>query len=308
MKTTGNEKESAQSIINIEKCSKVFKVKQKKSFWADLFAPQFKNVDAVNNISFSINRGEIVGFVGPNGAGKTTTIKMITGILWPSSGNISVEGISPQENRIKVVKNIGAVFGQRKSLWPELSVRDGLELIASFYGVTGREFTNRYAELSNTFGIRDFERTPFRKLSLGQQMRSELCAALMHKPKILLLDEPTIGLDIIAKHELIDFLKKINEKEKVTILLTSHDLAEIEDLCPRIIVINHGKVLYDGTVTKLIPNEVIVEYEADNKHYSKKIAKKDLKKFLLKLDSTNFSVNEVPLEDIIKQYFLAKKH
>lgn len=298
---------TAQDAIVVDNCSKVFDVKQKVSFLKDLFAPKFKKVSAVDNISFKIKKGEIVGFVGPNGAGKTTTIKMVTGILWPSSGQILVHGESPQEKRKHVVRKIGAVFGQRKSLWPELSVKDGLELIASFYGVTGNEFKVRYQQLAETFEVTGFERTPFRKLSLGQQMRAELCAALLHRPEILLLDEPTIGLDIIAKHELLEFLKRINKKENVTIVLTSHDLAEIEHLCPRIIVINHGKILYDGTVSKLIPNEVVVEYEIGTKTYKKQLPKKELKKFLIGIDSTNFKVNDVPLEEIIKHFFNAKK-
>jgi len=290
--------------IEIKELKKEYKVKEKRNFLKDLFNPEFKKIKAVDNITFSIGKGDLVGFIGPNGAGKTTTIKMLCGILWPTSGEISVDGKIPYHNRKDYVKDIGAVFGQRKSLWPELSVRDNLELIGSIYGIKTDKIKNRINELKKMININEFYNQPFRKLSLGQQMKAELVASLIHSPKILFLDEPTIGMDIIAKADFIQLLKEINKNEKCTIILTSHDLIEIEKLCKRIIVINRGKILFDGNVENIRPDTVIVRYKEGLKIKEKHVKKKDLKIFLQKIDISEVSIQEIPLEEIIKKHYM----
>jgi len=291
------------NIIQVKNLSKAFKVKQKKGFLKDLFRPEYRRIDAVDNISFNIKKGELIGFIGPNGAGKTTTIKMLCGILWPTSGEALVNNKIPYKNREEYVKSIGVVFGQRRSLWPELSVKDNLELIGSMYGLSSETITKRIIELNKLIIIEDFMLQPFRKLSLGQQMKSELVASLLHNPKILFLDEPTIGMDIIAKNDFINLLKEINKREECTIMLTSHDLNEIEKLCPRIIIINKGKKLFDGPIEKIKADKLIVRYEIGNKIKEKVLAKNKIKDFLNKIDLTNINIREIPLEEVIKEHY-----
>ena len=290
-------------MIEIKELSKEFKVKQKQSFLKDLFKPDFKRIEAVKKISFSVESGEILGFIGPNGAGKTTTIKMLVGILWPTSGEIIVNGQVPYKDRKKYLYDVGVVFGQRKSLWPELSVYDNLELISSFYKIDKLTFKKRFSHLDKIMSIKEFSNNPFRKLSLGQQMRSELVGALIHSPKILFLDEPTIGMDIVAKYNFISLLKEINKNEKTTIILTSHDLHEIESLCKRIIVINKGSILYDGNINAIKSDKVVVTYEHSGKIMKKQVLKSKLKTFLNKIDLTGVTIEEVKLEDFVKQFY-----
>lgn len=290
-------------IIQVKNLSKAFKVKQKRGFLKDLFRPEYRRIDAVDNISFNIKKGELIGFIGPNGAGKTTTIKMLCGILWPTSGEALVNNKIPYKNREEYVKSMGVVFGQRRSLWPELSVKDNLELIGSMYGLSSEMITKRIIELNKLIIIEDFMLQPFRKLSLGQQMKSELVASLLHNPKILFLDEPTIGMDIIAKNDFINLLKEINKREECTIMLTSHDLNEIEKLCPRIIIINKGKKLFDGPIEKIKADKLIVRYEIENKIKEKVVAKNKIKDFLNKIDLTNINIREIPLEEVIKEHY-----
>lgn len=290
-------------IIKVENLQKTFKVKEKISFWNDLIKPKYNKIKAVNDISFSVNKGELLGFIGPNGAGKTTTIKMLSGILWPTSGVINVDGKVPYENRKEYVRNIGVVFGQRRSLWPELSVKDNFELVGAMYKLSSKTVSARVKTLSKLIDIVDFLNQPFRKLSLGQQMKAELLASLIHKPSILFLDEPTIGMDIIAKNDFIKLLKSINEKEKCTILLTSHDLQEIEKLCERIIIINKGNKIFDGPLDDIRPDEFIVSYESSGKFIEKKVKKKNIKNFLNKIDLNNVNIKETPLEELIKEHY-----
>ncbi len=215
------------------------------------FHPEIKTITAVNSISFDIHEGELVGFIGPNGAGKSTTLKMLCGILWPTSGYIRVLGHNPQEERVRLSYNIGTVFGQRQQLWLHLPALDSFELFAKIYDLPDETYKKRLAELVRLFEVEPYLTTPVRKLSLGERMRCEFVASLLHMPKIFFLDEPTIGLDIIAKKKLREYIKKINELNKTTILLTSHDLEDIETLCKRVIVINHGKIIFDGSIESL---------------------------------------------------------
>ena len=207
-------------------------------------------VQAVRNVSFCIAPGEFVGYVGPNGAGKSTTIKMLTGVLHQTRGSVSVLGMSPQRERTKVVRHLGVVFGQRTHLWWDLPLIESFELLATMYGVTGSRYKEKLALFSDLFGLASYWDNPVRKLSLGQRMRGEIAAALLHSPQILLLDEPTIGLDVVARGAIRGFLQEVN-KQGVTVLLTTHDLADVERLCNRVMVINHGEILFDGKVNEL---------------------------------------------------------
>ena len=223
-----------------------FAAKDKKSGWVkNLFYPDRKEITAVDNISFSVKEGERVVFIGPNGAGKSTTIKMLTGILFPTSGTISMLGLDPTKDRKKLAYQIGTVFGQRSQLLPNLPLTDSLEFFGVMYDLSNSEIKQRVDELVELFDLSGFINQPVRKLSLGQRMRAEVAASLIHRPKVILLDEPTIGLDVVAKKALRDLLLKINKEEKVTIFLTSHDVGDIESLCERTIVINNGKVIRD---------------------------------------------------------------
>ncbi|RKN84894.1 ABC transporter ATP-binding protein [Paenibacillus ginsengarvi] len=207
--------------------------------------------EAVKDISFTIETGDFVGYIGPNGAGKSTTIKMLTGILHPTSGEVFVHGLSPHRHRRQVVRRLGVVFGQRSQLWWDLPVRDSYDILAAMYRVDEVAKLRRLAEYRELLALDEFLDTPVRKLSLGQRMRADLAAALLHDPDILFLDEPTIGLDVVAKKSIRRFLKTINREYGKTILLTTHDMDDIEQLCQRVIVINHGEIGYDGTIADL---------------------------------------------------------
>jgi ABC-2 type transport system ATP-binding protein len=206
---------------------------------------------AVDGISLEIGRGEMVGYIGPNGAGKSTTIKMLTGILVPTTGSAMVSGLVPWEQRKHLAQRIGVVFGQRTQLWWDLALIDSLELLRHMYRVPEERFRTNLDRARDLLDLDAFMRTPVRQLSLGQRMRGDLTAALLHDPDILYLDEPTIGLDIIAKARIREFIAALNREREVTVLLTTHDLADIEHLCSRIIVIDHGQVMYDGDLGTL---------------------------------------------------------
>ncbi len=210
-----------------------------------------KEVVAVDGISLSIPAGQSVAFIGPNGAGKSTTIKMLTGILHPTSGSAQVLGFTPWSERRKLVRQIGAVFGQRSQLWYHLPPRDTFELLARIYSLDRAMYTRRRDTLIERFGLGEFLETPVRKLSLGQRMRAEVAASLLHAPKVLFLDEPTIGLDVIARQELRDLILEWNRDEGLTVFLTSHDAGDVERVARRVIVINHGRVVLDDKVSAL---------------------------------------------------------
>jgi ABC-2 type transport system ATP-binding protein len=208
-------------------------------------------VHAVDHVSFEIPAGEIVGYIGPNGAGKSTTIKMLTGVLVPSSGEASVAGHTPWSERRQLSRQIGVVFGQRTQLWWDLPLSESLELLQYMYKIPAERFQRNYAMATELLDLGAFIDTPVRQLSLGQRMRGDLAAALLHEPPILYLDEPTIGLDLVAKTRIREFLAELNRTSGVTILLTTHDLADIERLCRRIIVIDHGRIVHDGDLERL---------------------------------------------------------
>jgi ABC-2 type transport system ATP-binding protein len=213
-----------------------------------LVYPEYRLVHAVRDVTFSIERGEMVGCLGPNGAGKSTTVKMLTGILVPSAGHVEVVGMVPHRRRKQVAQRIGVVFGQRTQLWWDLPLIDSLELLRYVYRVPFDRYTRNLRRMRDLLDLDPFLRTPVRQLSLGQRMRGDLAAALLHDPEILYLDEPTIGLDVVAKHRVRDFLLEMNRNAGATVLLTTHDMADVEQLCSRVLIIDHGTLLYDGTL------------------------------------------------------------
>lgn len=237
-------------MIKVENLSKEFKISKKypgfKGALRSFFSTEYTIKKAVDDISFEINDGEIVGYIGANCAGKSTTIKMMTGILTPSSGRIIVDGVIPYENREKNAKNIGVVFGQKTQLWWDLPVSETFPLLKDIYGVSDEDYEERMNYFKEILGLDEFFLSPVRTLSLGQRMRADLAAALIHNPKIIYLDEPTIGLDVVVKESVRKAIKDINEKYGTTIILTTHDLNDIEELCNRIIIIDSGKKIYDG--------------------------------------------------------------
>ena len=217
----------------------------------DLFFREYKTLRAVDDVSFEIQPGEIVGYIGANGAGKSTTIKVLCGILYPTSGEVVVDGRIPWTQREEHVRNIGAVFGQRSQLWWDLAAGESLRLLAHIYGVSDADYTRRLEEFDRVLGLKEFLKTPARKLSLGQKMRCELAASLIHSPKIIFLDEPTIGLDVTVKQSVREFVREINRERGVTVILTTHDLRDIEELCSRVLIIDKGKMVFHGTLEAL---------------------------------------------------------
>lgn len=216
-----------------------------------LLHPNVQSIEAVSGISFEMKSGELLGFIGPNGAGKSTTIKILTGILYPSQGEADVLGFVPWKDRRKLSYHIGTVFGQRPQLWYHLPAIDTFNLFGKIYELDDADTRKRIDFLSEAFEIRDLLETPVRKLSLGQRMRCEVAASLLHRPKLLLLDEPSIGLDVVAKQRIRDTIRYMNEQEGVGLLLTSHDAGDIEALCKRVIIINHGQIIYQDKVSSL---------------------------------------------------------
>ena len=214
--------------------------------------PEVRTVPAVSDLDLRIERGEMVGLIGPNGAGKSTTIKMLTGVLVPSSGEILVAGLSPSRQRRELAAQIGVVFGQKTQLWWDLPLLDSLVLLRHLYRVPTPRFGENLAKLRILLDLDEFIHTPVRQLSLGQRMRGDLAAALLHDPKLLYLDEPTIGLDVVAKAHIREFLLELNRQQGVTVLLTTHDLDDVEALCPRMLIVDHGRKLFDGLVSGMI--------------------------------------------------------
>ncbi len=242
-------------MIYVENLRKEFKKTVKepgiKGSLKSFFKPQKEIVAAVKDISFEVEKGEILGFIGPNGAGKSTVIKMLTGILTPTSGNCMINGQNPQKDRKRYVKEIGVVFGQRTQLWWDLPLTETYSVLKEIYEVEDSKFKKRMAFLNEVLELDDFINSPVRTLSLGQRMRADIAASLLHSPKVLFLDEPTIGLDVVVKDNIRKAIAKINEEENTTVILTTHDLADIELLSKRIVMIDKGSKVFDGKITDL---------------------------------------------------------
>jgi ABC-2 type transport system ATP-binding protein len=213
-----------------------------------LLIPEYKHKRAVDGINFSIEKGQTVGFIGPNGAGKSSTVKMLTGILVPTSGSISIGGLSPYKDRKKNASKMGVVFGQRTQLWWDLPVGDTYDLLKYVYKIPDAVYKSNLAMFSEMLGLHEFIKQPVRQLSLGQKMRADIAAALLHDPEIIFFDEPTIGLDVIAKEKIREFIKVVHKEKGTTMLFTTHDMVDIEKTCERMIIIDHGKKIYDGSV------------------------------------------------------------
>lgn len=241
-------------IIEVKNLVKEYKIIEKKDgllgYFKNLIKPQYKKIIAVNDINFKIEEGELVGYIGENGAGKSTTIKMLTGLLTPTSGNVVVNGLVPSEKRIQNNKNIGTVFGQKTQLWWDLPVIESFRLIKKMFKIPEDEYKKNLKLFTKILNLEDLLDKQVKNLSLGQKMRCEIAATFLHNPKIVYLDEPTIGLDVFVKEKIRKFIKEINKKKKTTVILTTHDLKDIEDVCDRIILLDKGKIIYDGEKQK----------------------------------------------------------
>ena len=320
------------NVIEVNKLSKTFKVKLKekglKGSLKSMFKPKYKEIKAVKNIDLKVEKGEIIAFIGPNGAGKSTTIKMLTGILYPDKGDINILGIDPRKERKKLAYQIGTVFGQKEQLWTHLTPYDNFKFFGAIYDINDLVVEKRIEELKTLFELEEFINTPVRNLSLGQRIRCEIVASLIHEPKILFLDEPTIGLDPVVKENIRTFIKRMNKEYKTTIFLTSHDIGDIEKLCKRVIIINHGQVVLDDSMENLkyhYLNKKIVEVKTKekvnlddepgitilkDKGYNLKIEVDTQKRSVtdaIKLinpdNIIDINISNIPLEDIISNIY-----
>lgn len=324
------------SIIEVKNLNKKFKIKEKekgiRGSIKSIIKPEYRTVSAVNDISFTVQQSEILAFIGPNGAGKSTTIKMLTGILYPSGGEIMVNGINPSKERKKLAYKIGTVFGQKEQLWTHLTPYDNFKFFGAIYDVPDNEIENRIQELKETFELQEFINTPVRNLSLGQRIRCEIVASLIHKPEILFLDEPTIGLDPVVKENIRKLIKKMNKELGTTIFLTSHDVGDIEKLCKRVIIVNKGKIIMDDTMSNLkyhyldrkivevklkekvaLNNEEginIIKEKADGLKIEIDSKKKTIADVIKMLDTDkiiDMNISNIPLEDIITSIYKGAK-
>lgn len=243
------------SFIEVKNISKEFKVNKRSAgipgMIANMFVPKYEIKKAVNDLSFTIEKGEMVGFIGPNGAGKSSTIKMLSGILCPDKGSISVAGYIPYKQRKAYVGNIGVVFGQKSQLQWDLPVIDSFELLRAIYRIPEEKYKKNLERFTEMLDMKGFINQPVRQLSLGQRMRSDIVASLLHSPEIVFFDEPTIGVDIIGKETIRSFIKELNEQDKVTMIFTTHDMQDIEQTCKRIIIIDKGSLMYDGSLQEI---------------------------------------------------------
>lgn len=333
-------------MIEVKNISKSFVSPKKypglKGAIKGLFSNEKVEKKAVDDISFSIGEGEIVGYIGSNGAGKSTTIKMMTGILTPTEGTCLVNGVNPSKNRKQNAQNIGVVFGQRTQLWWDLPLSESFTILKEIYNVSDADYAERMEFLNRVLELPEFFDRPVRTLSLGQRMRADLGAALLHNPRVLYLDEPTIGLDLVVKENIREAIKEINEKYKTTVILTTHDIGDIEELCNRIIIIDEGKKIYDGSLQDLkdlygtrrkVSMEIRQYDKVKNLDLSERlgVAKEDyemeydLEKYILSvrfdknkiqvpqilsavmndMDVKDVQIEETQLEDIVKQIYLS---
>jgi ABC-2 type transport system ATP-binding protein len=327
------------SAIEARGLTKVFRTFDRRpGFWGgvkDVFDRRWKELTAVAGIDLLIPRGEVVGYIGPNGAGKSTTIKMLTGILRPTAGSIRVNGFDPHRERAAYVRTVGAVFGQRTQLWWDLAVGESFALLRELYGVSQADFDVRLARFDSVLGLAPFLRTPVRKLSLGQRMRADLAASLLHDPQVLFLDEPTVGLDVVTKASLRTFLRELNRERGTTIILTTHDLQDIEALCSRVVVIDHGKVVHDGDLDGLrgrfgggkrllitlrspapvlpeLPGAVTAWHRSDDLHLTAELAEgadlpQVLARCLAALPVEDLKIEEPDIEDVVKTLYAGRQ-
>lgn len=308
------------SVIEVKNIEKVYRIVIKeKGVWNSfkgLIRRRYKEKKAVDGISFQIEPGEIVGFIGKNGAGKSTTIKMLSGILYPNKGSILVDGFIPYKQRKKYVANIGVVFGQKTQLNWDLPLIESFELQKYIYKIPNKTYEENLKKFVELLDMKEFINQPVRQLSLGQRMRGDIAAALLHSPKIVFFDEPTIGLDVVAKEKIREFIKYLNETEGITMIFTTHDMQDIEKVCKRLIIIDGGKKIYDGTVEDIknqhISNKSLeVEFEEKNPDISRikylheikieNISKGENVKKRFTFDVSQCPMNEV-MEDLFQQF------
>jgi ABC-2 type transport system ATP-binding protein len=318
--------------IVVNDLSKTFKVKVKEKGMRgsikSILHPTYRKIKAVDDISFRVEEGEILAFIGPNGAGKSTTIKMLTGILYPELGEALVMNINPSQKRKQLSYKIGTVFGQKEQLWTHLTPYDNFKFFGAIYDLKDSEVESRIEELKTVFGLEEFINTPVRNLSLGQRIRCEIVASLIHRPKILFLDEPTIGLDPVVKENIRTLIKKMNKEFKTTVFLTSHDVGDIEKLCKRIIIVNHGRIVLDDSMENLkyhYLNKKIVEVKlremmdlteedgitvvkskGNNLKLEVDTTKKNISDAIKLIDADNIldiNISNVPLENIITEIY-----
>jgi ABC-2 type transport system ATP-binding protein len=327
-------------MIEVKSLKKEFKMNKKypgfKGALKSFFSREYVTKTAVDDISFTINDGEIVGYIGANGAGKSTTIKMMTGILTPSRGEVLVNGKAPYEDRQENAKNIGVVFGQKTQLWWDLPLSETFSLLKDIYEVNEKDFQERMNFLNEVLELEPFMLSPVRTLSLGQRMRADLAAAFIHNPNVIYLDEPTIGLDVVVKDNVRKAIKKINEDYGTTIILTTHDLNDIEELCNRIIIIDSGKLIYDGGLKEIkelygyvtnIEVQMKQKVNLDKIEFIKELDRENIKlsseenkltitfnknnvsateiisRLMAKFEVVDFSVNETSVEEIVKKIY-----
>lgn len=321
------------AVISVKNLKKYYPVYQKEpGFWGSiksLFARKYYDVKAVDGVSFGIDEGELVGFIGPNGAGKTTTLKVLSGLLYPTSGEVKVLGHDPFKREKEFQKQFSLIMGQRNQLWWDLPAWESFILNKEIYEISEDQFQKLVKELSQMLKIEDILKVQVRKLSLGQRMKCELVASLLHSPKVLFLDEPTIGLDVVAQKTMRDFIKEYNKRFHATIVLTSHNMGDVKELCKRVIIIDKGKILYDGFLKKIVskfaPFKVIsVDFaeevdrkilesigdvkEFDGIHAKIQIKKKDVSqkasRLLSEFDVLDLTIEDPSIEDIIRQIFI----
>ena len=324
------------SIIEVKRLNKTFRVKIKqkgfKGTIKSMFRSKYKTIKAVDNISFEVEKGEMIAFIGPNGAGKSTTIKMMTGILHSDSGSIKVMDLDPKKDRKKLAYEIGCVFGQKEQLWTHLTPYDNFKFFGAVYDIPEKAVEKKISELKELFELDEFINTPVRNLSLGQRIRCEIVASLIHEPKVLFLDEPTIGLDPVVKENIRVLIKRMNKEYKTTVFLTSHDVSDIEKLCKRVIIVNNGKIVLDDSMENLkyhYLNKKIVEAKMKepvnlddedginiikDKGYNLKIevdinkrSVSDAIKLLNPDNIIDINIGNVPLEDIISEIYKGEK-
>jgi len=321
------------SLIKAEDLSKTFKIYSQgegiRGYLKSFIKRDYEEVHAVEGLNLEIDEGEMIGYIGSNGAGKSTTVKMLTGILEPSSGNIEVDGRDPNRHRKKNAMNIGVVFGQKTQLWWDLPVKESFKLLKEIYEVEDEAYDERIDEFNEVLQLDEFWDQPVRKLSLGQKMRCELAAAFLHHPKIVYLDEPTIGLDVAVKERIRDFIRKMNEEKDITVMLTTHDIGDIEDLCERIVVLDAGKKIYDGSLDKLVnrfssrrlvmqinrPEEFDLEVDGVKEIKTTEeglevvfdrevISASDLMRIILEdYDVQDFQIREPDIEEVVKKVY-----
>ncbi|WP_431896769.1 ABC transporter ATP-binding protein [Nonomuraea sp. bgisy101] len=300
-------------MIRVERLTKVFR--RPRTFTGPLGAirtlltRQYDERTAVDGITFDIAEGEVVGYLGPNGAGKSTTVKMLTGILTPTSGVVEVAGRVPWRERNANARSVGVVFGQRSQLWWDLPLIESLRLVGDLYDVPAPRFASSLKRMRDLLGLDDFLDTPVRQLSLGQRMRGDLAAAMLYEPPILYLDEPTVGLDVLAKQAVREFIVDTNRAGRTTVLLTTHDLADVEALCKRIILIDKGKVLYDGGIDALVsayaPPRRLVVHADDGSHAYELTEGLEVPDLLAAHTIRDLSIEEPDLESVIKRIYAA---